>query len=105
MNKAYKHTPGPWTLYGPIGTGHLRGEEPWFWIGADTTLHLRVQACPDGFIHGENEANARLIAEAPALLQCVEELLAVVHDRERDDATAAAVNTAESLIARVRGDA
>jgi hypothetical protein len=29
----------------------------------------------------------------------------VVHDRERDDATAAAVNTAESLIARVRGDA
>jgi hypothetical protein len=54
---------------------------------------------------GENEANARLIAAAPDLLQCLEKLLAVVHDRERDDATVAAVNAAEGLIARVRGDA
>jgi len=100
-----QHTPGPWTLYGPMGTGHLRGEEPWFWVGADTTLHLQVAACPDGYVIGETAANARLIAASPELLQCLEGLLAVVHDRERDDATIAAVNAAESLIARVRGDA
>jgi hypothetical protein len=49
-------------------------------------------------------ADARLIAAAPGLLQCLEELLAVIHDRERDDATIAAVNAAEGLIAQVRGD-
>jgi hypothetical protein len=51
-----------------MGTGHLRGEEPWFYVGADTTLHLQVVACPDGYVIGENAANARLIAAAPDLL-------------------------------------
>ena len=53
---------------------------------------------------GYEVADARLIAAAPGLLQCLEELLAVIHDRERDDATIAAVNAAEGLIAQVRGD-
>jgi hypothetical protein len=62
-----KHTPGPWTMSCPMGTGHLEGREPWFWVSADRTLHLQVAACPDGYVAGENEANARLIADAPRL--------------------------------------
>lgn len=58
-----------------------------------------------GYVIGENAANARLVAAAPDLLQCLEGLLAVIHDRERDDATIAAVNAAEGLIAQARGDA
>jgi hypothetical protein len=50
-------------------------------------------------------ANAHLIAAAPELLQCVEKLLAVIQDRELNDETIRAVNAAEGLIARVRGDA
>lgn len=63
-----KHTPGPWTMSRPMGTGHLEGREPWFWVSADRTLNLQVAPCPDGFVVGENEANARLIAAAPDLL-------------------------------------
>jgi hypothetical protein len=66
-----KHTPGPWEMSGPIGLGHLQGREPWFWVSADRTLHLQVMACPDGFVIGENEANARLIAAAPDLLEAL----------------------------------
>jgi hypothetical protein len=50
-----------------MGTDHLHGREPWFWVSADRTLHLQVKACPDGFVIGENEANARLIAQAPTM--------------------------------------
>ncbi len=64
-----KHSPGPWTMSRPMGTGHLEGREPWFWVSADRTLHLQVAACPDGYVAGENEANARLIAAAPELLE------------------------------------
>jgi hypothetical protein len=67
-----KHTPGPWTMSRPMGTGHLEGREPWFWVSADRTLHLQVTACPDGFVAGENEANARLIAAAPELLEALQ---------------------------------
>lgn len=54
-----------------MGTDHLHGDEPWFWVSAERTLHLRVAACPDGFVVGENEANARLIAAAPDLLEAL----------------------------------
>jgi hypothetical protein len=52
-----------------MGTEHLKGREPWFWVSAEATLHLQVVACPDGFVIGQNEANARLIAAAPELLE------------------------------------
>ena len=70
-----KHTPGPWTMSRPMGTGHLEGREPWFRVSADRTLHLQVAACPDGYVAGENEANARLIAAAPDLLEALTDLL------------------------------
>ena len=75
---AAKHTPAPWTMSVPMGTGHLEGREPWFWVSADRTLHLQVMACPDGYVCGENEANARLIAAAPDLLDALKELADLV---------------------------
>ena len=69
-----KHTPGPWILSGPMGTGHLHGREPEFRVYAHRTLFLEVCADPDGYAHGENEANARLIAAAPELLETLREV-------------------------------
>jgi len=45
------------------------------------------------------------LAATPELLQCVEGLLAVIQNRGLNDETIRAVNAAEGLIARVRGDA
>jgi hypothetical protein len=61
-----------------MGTGHLEGREPWFWVSADRTLHLQVAACPDGYVASENEANARLIAAAPELLEALRALTVAV---------------------------
>jgi hypothetical protein len=59
-----KNTPGPWTL-SRLKSG---GGEPSFRIDGDPTLLLFVSACSDGFVIGQNEANANLIATAPDLL-------------------------------------
>lgn len=61
-----KHTPGPWTLSNRMCPD--RGEG-FFWVSAERTLHLMVAPCPEGFVFGENEANARIIAAAPELLE------------------------------------
>jgi hypothetical protein len=99
MDKAYKHTPGPWAIRAEPNPADDGADD----IGPVTSAVMTREAFICGGI--AIDADARLITAAPALLQCVEELLAVVHDRERDDATVAAVNAAEGLIARVRGDA
>ncbi len=95
-----QHTPGPWRI-DAMGN-----------VWAFDTKVCEMSEQPEqakGYYREktdeEHRANAVLIAAAPDLLQCLEKLLAVVHDRERDDATVAAVNAAEGLIARVRGDA
>ena len=45
------------------------------------------------------------LTTVPESLQCLEGLLAVIQNRELNDETICAVNAAEGLIARVRGDA
>ncbi len=100
-----QHTPGPW---------RLSVNKP-YWVTNPYSIVVRKYGVHQVAIANipkretisihEAKANAVLIAAAPDLLQCVEELLAVVHDRERNDATVAAVHAAEGLIARVRGDA
>jgi len=88
------HTPGPWTMSSPMGAGRDEGREPWFWVSADRTLHLQVAPCPDGYVAGENEANARLIAAAPELLEALRTALDAswngpMPDYARDQARAA----------------
>ena len=95
--RTMQHTPGPWEL--SHGTEPGQGREPWFWVSASRTLHLRVYACPDGFVIGENEANARLIAAAPDLLAALKGVLCVA-DRKTDE-----FDAARAAIAKAVGDA
>ena len=46
----------------------------------------------------EQQANARLLAAAPDLLEALEDMLACVYDEERDDETAEAVRKAQQAI-------
>lgn len=89
------HAPGPWDWFEtedgrcrvkPVNGNHIVAEcavlDPW---------------------SEEQRANACLIAAAPEMLQALERLLAVFNSNT--DETVLAVNAAEGLIAKVRGDA
>ena len=70
MKEKVGHTPGPWKMRRlPIDPCN---ETECFRIeGKGPTLFLHVTPCADGFIEGQNEANARLIAAAPCLLEAL----------------------------------
>lgn len=57
-----KHTPGPWFP----GTG---------WIGAGTLKNPYVVARVENYPYGPTEANAKLIAAAPELLDAAKDAL------------------------------
>ena len=79
-----KFTPGPWKVTRNTTPGQL-------------VTDTKVRDRHDGVVcvvHIDAEANARLIAAAPELLACIEQLL---------DPTADTVNTARELVARVKG--
>jgi hypothetical protein len=105
-----KHTPGPWSMSGPMGKDHLSGREPWFWISAETTLHLQVMACADGYVRGENEANARLISAAPDLLEALRTAIQMLVEWQMDypesvgDNEAALMKAARAAIAKATGE-
>lgn len=60
-----EYTEGPWEL-----TEHedREGGNPWYRITGESTLFLEVVECSDGYVPGQNKANAHLIAAAPELL-------------------------------------
>lgn len=67
MAEATKHTPGKW---------HIDTADSTLICGADG-----YQTCSTGYSHrpdDEAEANARLIAAAPELLECLQETLSLV---------------------------
>ena len=97
------HTPGPWAMSRPMGTEHLRGAEPWFWVSADRTLHLRVAACADGYVVGENEANARLIAAAPDGYDAA--ILTIEHMEWSTEQGRAAYEALRAFVAKARAEA
>lgn len=72
------HTPGPWSVEDPIDSDLciVEANKPvheWKFIA---TIYLRQGNDPDEFSHAVSEANARLIAAAPELLEALEDLFA-----------------------------
>lgn len=90
MTTETKHTPGPWRAkqYGKYGE--------WKVLQAD---ELRHHICTDiRGLDGMDEANARLIAAAPTLLEALQELLTYLGDW--DDPTHETCVKARAAIAR-----
>lgn len=108
-----KHTPGPWTLgeaeHGDLGyTGHgiyaaRPGGEPWetVWLGQAHGVHVRV---PLEYV----EANARLLAAAPDMLQALCELVAEADEHPgwegHPHAHTVGFEMARAAIAKATGD-
>jgi hypothetical protein len=61
-----EHTPGPWTVEGPVA---LRGGDYWSVILPGLEEPIDLYAADNG------EANARLIAAAPDLLEALQEII------------------------------
>ena len=85
-----KHTPGPWTHE---GQGDITGiEDNGFGRGPVDVCSVYLRT-----VEGRHEANARLIAAAPDLLEALECLIKSDHDD--------VIEMARAAIARARGEA
>lgn len=83
-----KHTPGPWTV---LGEG-IYCADNWFFI-ADVPVNFAEHS-------GVQEANARLIAAAPELLEALQELLEVQAELDAEIAE----RKARAAIAKATGE-
>lgn len=98
-----QHTPGPWTTDFKLYGGQYN-------VGPVTQPNMTV-ARVNGR-DGEQEANARLIAEAPAMLEAIKELVAEHDERNRMDcelpghggyADTGGIVLARAILARIEG--
>ena len=90
------HTKGPWKLDG--------GKQEWFSVRAD---HYGVVCNIPGYGIGAREANARLIAAAPELLEALEECKEVMADpfAYGETCISDAIAKARAAIAKAKGEA
>lgn len=104
-----KHTPGPWTVerlsseYGSyrIGPAWKRHRAMLIPVAIDK----RVDRSHGAMEHGEHDANARVIAAAPDLLEAAKGLLACLADDERDATHGTqAHESLRAAIAKAEGD-
>lgn len=70
-----KHTPGPWVVDESRHEGSINRLEPFRHIGMVSLFQY------DSGSRAENEANARLIAESPRLLEALEEAFDMLGSR------------------------
>lgn len=105
-----KHTPGPWVA---VGTDPAEGGN-WFWIKAQPAPVMRGFTKEIGVVNGsqddpEQQANARLIAAAPELLEALRDLLlhAYITDvdpADVDEEDRARESRARAAIAKATGE-
>ena len=77
-----KHTPGPWAIAKGQGPYSERPEnyQPWDVLAVDDdNEHLRICTLADDFTR-TGEANARLIASGPELLEALKSLIQLITD-------------------------
>jgi hypothetical protein len=111
-----KHTPGPWEYDRMLLPQRAKDRRCGFVVnGPDTKEELPTRVCDmrvpagiDGF--GEGEANARLIAAAPELLEACEAMLkcSPMQQGERNGAImgmiSGAIDKAREAIAKAKGE-
>lgn len=97
--KEMKHTPGPWR----IGTAPPNGEQ-----AIETIRGMMVAVATTGVgMENETLANARLIAEAPEMLQALRSIAAITTcaDQDQDAMCAEIQGICRIALAKVTGGA
>jgi hypothetical protein len=99
-----KHTPGPWRVHVEPGSGPSWSSDSVFVCGAGSWPEEQISRVnvQDGL--GEREANARLIAASPDLLEALESIFALGSDGEHSgDRHARCRDIARAAIAKATG--
>lgn len=89
---AHTHTPGPWKAIGDEIVDHGNGVCDLGHVLASVRMH-----------NGEQEANARLIAEAPAMLEALRDAIRGLDTDGQSSACASLNTTARAILARIDG--
>ena len=104
------HTPGPWSIHETKGNGGNISDRVEI-AGPEEGRRKHLVASIYGFKLPEGQANARLIAAAPELLETCESLLEIIDVRmlelsevEWGQRKHEAEHKAKSALAKVRGD-
>jgi len=92
-----KHTPGPWSVRKPGGTVVIT-------LDARHGGYCEVARTVSGSLNSQREANARLIASAPDLLEALILALPYVEDAS-DSASPADQEIIRAAIAKATGEA
>ena len=101
-----KHTPAPWKLT-LINPGPSKGSVFEHWrIGNEEAGNAIVAECYDWTLNkSERDANARLIAAAPELLEALEGLIhSVEHEVEPHGRMVDGIVNASAAIAKAKGE-
>jgi hypothetical protein len=94
-----KHTPGPWRLEGPFDERRIEYD----YTDASGNRHSGNVGIVDGKRGEANEANARLIAEAPAMADALRGLLEA-YDHPLGELLPSDVAKARAILARIDGE-
>lgn len=101
------HTPGPWFAHDFSGLNEGDVEASDFSVSCTTPDHITVAIMGKGLRNKKDEweANARLIAAAPELLEALEELYRLIDDAHDGDRvfTLELAYKAKAAIAKARG--
>lgn len=92
-----QHTPGPWKTFRPYGTIYIKAR-----LRGSTIQE--VASCGPTETPEQQEANARLIASAPELLEALRELLDACKDAKFSSDPFDAIPNARTAIAKATGE-
>lgn len=111
MNTTTKHTPGPWHIGSGNGEGSIFADNGRTRLEIGGTTLYPICQVNRKWEDEEDEANARLIAAAPELLQAIKDLFrecAMVHkswgNDDNTEEAAAAIKRAKDAIANATAE-
>lgn len=91
-----KHTPGPWVVVRAGNSTLIRSD-------SQRGYFAKIEGACAGAHGAEGEANARLIAAAPDLLEALKKALPLLEEHIRGRSVTEAIEAAEAAIAKAEG--